>query len=43
MKFTPDEKYLTISTFMYEIGVIEFKKTYKYSKELQADQVSLKV
>jgi len=43
MKFTPDEKYLTISTFMYEIGVIEFKKTSKFNKNMQVEEFQLKI
>lgn len=43
MKFTHDDKYLTISTFMYEIAVVEFKKTLKFNKALEGDEVILKV
>ena len=43
LKFTPDDKYLTVSTFMYEIGVIEFKKTSKFNKNNNTEEVITKV
>jgi hypothetical protein len=43
LKMTPDDKYLTISTFMYEIAVIEFKKTLKFNKKIEGDEVTVKV
>ena len=43
LKFTPDDRYLTVSTFMYEIGVIEFKKTSKFNKNNNTEEVVTKV
>jgi len=43
MRFTPNDNYLTISTYMYEIAVIEFKKTYKFNKAIEGDEVILNV
>jgi len=43
IKFTPCDNYLTISTFMYEISVIEFKRTMKFNKAINGDEVHLKV
>lgn len=43
IKMTPDDRQLTISTYMYEIAVIEFKKTTKFKKEIEGDEIILKV
>ena len=43
IKMTPDDRQLTISTFMYEIAVIEFKKTTKFKKEIEGDETIVKV
>lgn len=43
MKMTPDDRYLTISTYMYEIALVEFKKTFKFNKEINGDEVFLKI
>ena len=43
MKFTPCDNYLTISTYMCEISVIEFKRTVRFNKEIEGDEVFLKV
>lgn len=43
IKMTPDDRQLTISTFMYEIAVIEFKKTIKFKKEIEGDETIVKV
>jgi WD40 repeat protein len=43
MKITSDDKYLTVSTFMYEIAVIEFKRTEKFNKDINAYEVSTKL
>lgn len=43
IKMTQDDKYLTISTFMYEIAVIEFKKSFKFNKAINGDELILKV
>jgi WD40 repeat protein len=43
IKMTPDDRQLTISTFMYEIAVVEFKKTIKFKKEIEGDETIVKV
>ncbi len=43
IKFTPCDNYLTISTYMYEISVIEFKRTMKFNKAINGDEINLKV
>ena len=43
IKFTPCDNYLTISTYMYEISVIEFKRTVRFNKAINGDEVHLKV
>ena len=43
IKMTPDDRQITISTFMYEIAVIEFKKTTKFKKEIEGDETIVKV
>ena len=43
IKMTPDDKYLAISTYMYEIAVLELKKTVKFNKAIEGDEVTLKV
>lgn len=43
INFSPDDKYLTISTYMYEISVIEFKKSSKFNKNNNSEEVTTKV
>ncbi len=43
IKFSPCDNYLTISTFMYEIAIMEFKKTVKFNKAINGDETTLKV
>ena len=43
IKFSPCDNYLTISTYMYEIAVMEFKKTVKFNKAINGDETTLKV
>ena len=43
MKFTPCDNYLTISTYMFEISVVEFIRTIRFNKEIEGDEVFLKV
>jgi len=43
IKFSPCDNYLTVSTYMYEIAVMEFKRTVKFNKAIEGDETSLKV
>lgn len=43
IKFSPCDNYLTISTYMYEIAIMEFKKTIKFNKAINGDETTLKV
>lgn len=43
MKMSPDDKYLTVSTYMNEISVIEFIRKAKFNKAIEGDEVSLTV
>lgn len=43
MKLTPDEKYLTISTYMFELAVIEFKRSEKFNKDSGAYEETIKI
>ncbi len=43
IKMTPDDRYVAISTFMYEIAVFELKRTVRFNKAIEGDEVSLKV
>lgn len=43
MQFTPDANYLTVSTYMYEISVLHFRKTFKFNKAIDGDETHLSV
>lgn len=43
LKFSPCDNYLTVSTYMYEIAVMEFKRTIKFNKAINGDETTLKV
>ncbi len=43
IKFSPCDNYLTISTYMYEIAIMEFKRTVKFNKAINGDETTLKV
>ena len=43
MKFSKDEKYLTTSTYMYEIGVIDFKISTKFNKNNNTEEKIMRV
>lgn len=43
MKMTPDDRYLAISTYMYEIAVLELTRTAKFNKAIEGDEITLKV
>ena len=43
IKFSPCDNYLTISTYMYEIAIVEFKRTLKFNKAINGDETTLKV
>ena len=43
LKFTPCDNYLTISTYMYEIVIVQLKKTEKFNKAISGYETSVKV
>jgi len=43
IKMTPDDKYVAISTYMYEIAVLELKRNLKFNKAIDGDEITLKV
>ncbi len=43
MKMTPDDRCLTVSTFMREIAIIEYKKTEKFNKANGIYEVSMQL
>src|SRR3569833_2847524 len=43
MKMAPDDRFLTISTYMYEIAVVELVRTTKYNKAIGGDEITLKL
>ncbi len=43
INFSPDDRYLTVSTYMYEIAVIEFKKSSKFNKNNNSEETTTKV
>lgn len=42
IKFSPCDNYLTVSTYMYEIAIMEFKRTLKFNKAINGDETTLK-
>ncbi len=42
MKMTPDDRALTVSTYMRNISVIEYKRTEKFNKDAQSYEVTMK-
>ena len=43
LKFSKDEKFLTTSTYMNELGVIEFNLTMKFNKNSNTEENILRV
>lgn len=43
MKITNDDKFLIVSTFMYELSVIEFIRTSRFNKAIDGDEITLKL
>jgi WD40 repeat protein len=43
MKMTPDDRYIIISTYTYELAVIELKKTKKFNNQILQDEEFLKI
>jgi len=43
LKFSPDDRFLTVSTFMHEVAVIEFKTSYKHNKNSNQEEISTKI
>jgi len=41
--FSPCDNYLTVSTYMYEIAIMEFKRIIKFNKAINGDETTLKV
>ena len=43
LKFSPNDKFLCVTTYMYEIAVIEFKKSSKFNKNSNTEETISKV
>lgn len=43
LNFSPDNRYLSVTTYMYEIALIEFSKSSKFNKNNNTEEVSTKV
>jgi len=43
ISFSPDDRYLTVSTYMYEISVIQFLKSSKFNKNNNLEETTTKV
>jgi WD40 repeat protein len=43
LEFSPCDNYLTVSTYMYEIAIMEFKRSIKFNKAINGDETTLKV
>jgi hypothetical protein len=43
LKFSPNDKFLCVTTYMYEIAVIEFKKSSKFNKNSNTEENIWKV
>lgn len=40
LSFSPDDRFITVSTYMYEIAVIEFKRSTKFNKNNNTEEVT---